>query len=57
MAAAPAVVIILAGFFLPESPTSLIERDYLEEGRRVRPASGRPGAVPNPFLARWIPTQ
>jgi sugar porter (SP) family MFS transporter len=35
LAAAPALLMTLAGLFLPETPNSLIERGRVEEGRRV----------------------
>lgn len=35
IAAVPAFMILLGGIFLPESPSSLIARNHLEEGRRV----------------------
>ena len=36
MAGVPAIIILIAGLVLHESPTSLIERNKLPEGRRVR---------------------
>ena len=35
IAAVPALMILFGGLLLPESPSSLISRNYHEEGRRV----------------------
>ena len=36
IAAVPALMILFGGIFLPESPSSLISRNYHDEGRKVR---------------------
>ena len=38
IAAVPALMILFGGLLLPESPSSLISRNYHEEGRRVGPS-------------------
>lgn len=35
IAAVPALMILIGGLLLPESPSSLIARNYHEEGRKV----------------------
>ena len=35
IAAVPALMILIGGLLLPESPSSLISRNFHEEGRRV----------------------
>ncbi len=35
IAAVPALMILFGGIFLPESPSSLISRNYHDEGRKV----------------------
>jgi len=37
IAAVPAIMILLGGIFLPESPSSLISRNHHEQGRQVHP--------------------
>ena len=36
IAAVPALMILFGGLLLPESPSSLISRNYHDEGRKVR---------------------
>ena len=36
LAAVPAVIVIIGGIILPESPNSLLERGHFEKGRKVR---------------------
>ncbi len=38
LAGVPAIVLTLGGIFLPDTPNSLIERGFEEEGRKVRPS-------------------